>query len=106
MAIDLTWPFIWRSPFARLVIADVHLFVAFVAMERSAKRFGRGITRCFQLRQGMQQHIDLEPRPFIRRLGLIELADKLRQHVSPKVYQKIPCLDRLPLFSRWRNDGA
>ena len=100
MTVNLARNFVGQPPSRPLLITDIHLLVAFVAVERAAESFRRRVAGRFQLRQPAQQHVDLEDRPFVHGLRLVEVTRKPGQHVAAKVHQQILRFDRLS-FARY-----
>ena len=70
VAINFTRNFVRQSPLARLIVAHIHLPVAFVAMKRPAERLGRRVTRRLQFRQAAKEHVNFKHGPLIRGVGL------------------------------------
>ena len=98
VAINFAWCFGRQPPATCLIVAGIHLLVAFVAVKRPAPSLIRFISRRLQFRQPLQEHVDLKHGAFVRGIRLVQLADKPCQHVATKIYQEISRFDGL-LFS-------
>src|SRR5438309_5048610 len=98
VAINFAWCFVRQPPATCLIVAGIHLLVAFVAVKRPAPSLIRFISRRLQFRQPLQEHVDLKHGAFVRGIRLVQLADILCQHVATKIYQEISRFDGL-LFS-------
>ena len=74
MAIHLAWRFFRQTTFRGMVETNLHLLIAFVAVESPAKRFSRRNFLCLHFRQTAQQHVDFENGTFISPIRLKESA--------------------------------
>src|SRR5438046_9150274 len=88
VAINFAWCLVRQPPATRSIVAGIHLLVAFVAVKGPAPSLVRCISRRLQLRQPLQEHVDLEHRTFVVASGWYNWPIYFANTLRPKFYRR------------------